>query len=169
MITSLIFTFSISRFIAEISNPDSYYGMSNLNLALDFVVNYVNNIESLIIVSDFINFDEITAKKLSLVSNKVETVAIMVKDPLDRGLPDVSGELIVEDPKTGQQLLINPKLIRNAYGAYALKQENLLKAACIKFDVDLLELITNKGFVPYLSEFLKRRVKKINLSGVKQK
>ena len=156
-----------ARFIADVSNPDNYHGMSNLNLALDFVISYVNNIESLIIVSDFINFDEITAKKLSLVSNKVETVALMVKDPLDRGLPNISGELIVEDPKTGQQLLINPKLIRNAYGSYALKQENLLKAACIKFDIDLLELITDKGFVPYLSEFLKGRVKKINLAGVR--
>ena len=85
-----------------------------------------------VIARNFINFNEITVKKLALVSNKVETVALMIRDPLDRTLPDVSGELVLEDIKTGQQLLINPKLVRGAYESYSLKQENLLKAACIK-------------------------------------
>lgn len=157
-------TKQFARFMADISKPQSYKGMSNLDNAFDFVISYVNNIESLIIVSDFIKFNEITAKKLSLVSNKVETVALMIRDPLDRSFPNISGEFIVEDPKTGQQLLINPKLIKTAYESFTQKQENLLKSACTKFNIDLLELITNKGFVPYLSEFLKGRVKKIGIN-----
>ena len=157
-----------NRLIADISNPDIYSGMSNLSNALEFVLTYVNGIESAIIVSDFLNFDQVAARKLSLVANKVETVALMVKDPLDRALPNVSGELIVEDPKTGQQLLINPKLVRGAYERYSLEQENFLRGVCIRYDIDLLELITDKSFVPYLSGFLKGRVKKINLAkGIK--
>ncbi len=153
-----------TRFIADISNPNNYGGMSDLDKAFDFVINYVNNIESLIIVSDFVNFNEITSKKLSIVANKVETVALMIRDPLDQTLPDLSGEFILEDIKSGQQLLINPKLIKSAYEVYSAKQENFLKAVCVKLDVDILELNTNKGFVPYLSEFLRGRVKKVNMA-----
>jgi len=153
-----------NRMIADITNTSIYKGMSNLNNVFDFVLNYVNGIESLVVVSDFLTFDQGAARKLSLIANKIETVALMVKDPLDRTLPDVSGELVVEDPKTGQQLLVNPKLVRNVYEKFSLEQENFLRKVCIRHDIDLLELITDKGFVPSLSEFLKSRVKKINFA-----
>ena len=157
-----------NRFISDITNPDIYSGMSDISIALDFVLTYVNNVESIILVSDFISFDESTLKNLSLIANKVETLALMIRDPLDRTLPDVTGELVLEDPKTGQQLLVNPKIVRNAYESISLQQEDLLRKACVRYNIDLLELITDKGFVPYLSEFLRSRVKQINvIKGVK--
>ena len=65
-------------------------------------------------------------------------------------------------------MLINPKLVRGAYEKYSLEQENFLRGVCIRYDIDLLELITDKSFVPYLSGFLKGRVKKMNLAkGIK--
>ncbi len=152
-----------NRMIADITKPEIYKGMSNLNNAFDFVLNYVNGVESLIVVSDFLTFDQGAAKKLSLIANKIETLALMVKDPLDRTLPDVSGELVVEDPRTGQQLLVNPKVVRNVYEKFSKEQEDFLRKVCLRHDIDLLELITDKGFVPHLSEFLKGRVKKVNL------
>lgn len=152
-----------NRMVSDLTNPEIYYGASDLNKALDFIINYVINIDSLIIVSDFLGFDGVSAKKLSLIASKTETLALMVKDPIDRTLPDVSGELVIEDEKTGQQLLVNPSVVKNAYEKFSLEQEDFLKKICRQYDIDIIELITDKGFVPHLSEFLKRRTKKINI------
>ncbi len=153
-----------NRLVSDLINPEKYSNMSDINKALDFVLNYVGHVESIIIVSDFLNFDENSAKKLSLIANKIETLALMIKDPIDRSLPDISGELVLEDPKTGQQLLINPKIIRGAYEKISSQNEEYLRKICLRYNIDLLELITNKSFIPFLSDFLKSRIKNANMA-----
>lgn len=149
-----------SIFVDYISNPTHYVGASNLREGFNFLLNYVGrNVESAILVSDFTSFDESMKKELSLLSNKFETTVLMVRDPLDYTLPDISGELVVEDPETGQQLLVNPRIARQAYEAHAREQEMMVKDVCIRNNIDLLEMNTIKSFVPTLSEFLKSRIK----------
>ena len=148
------------RFMEEITTPETYGGASNLKGVFDFAINYIpKSIDSVVIVSDFIDFNEDLKKDFSLISRKFETVLIMVKDQLDLTLPDVSGELVIEDPKTGQQLLLNPKLAKKVYEKYTLEQLNIFRKLSLQNGVDVLELVTNKRFVPTLAEFLKLRAK----------
>ena len=87
-------------------------------------------------------------------------MALMIKDPVDLSLPDISGEIVIEDPKTGQQILVNPKIARKTYEEYAKVQGEFFKESCRKNNIDFLELLTNKPFVSTLAEFLKgRRIK----------
>ncbi|MFH1290876.1 MAG: DUF58 domain-containing protein [Nanoarchaeota archaeon] len=149
-----------SRFIDYITNSSHYGKASSLKRGFDFLLNYIGkNVESAIIVSDFLSFDEQSRKDLSLLANKFETTVLMVRDPLDNTLPDFSGEVVIEDPRTGQQLLINPKIAKSAYEAYAKEQEEKIRIACIQNNIDLLEMMTNKPFVPTLAGFLKGRIK----------
>lgn len=149
---------SFDILIDKITNPEIYDKASNLEKAFDFVYKYINpTIDSVVIVSDFISFDEKSAMGLSLVSKKFETLALMVRDPLDLTLPEYSEEVVIEDPKTGDQLLINPKIARQTYEKFVRKQEEFLRKNCLENNIDLLELITNHPFVHYLSEFLKGR------------
>jgi uncharacterized protein (DUF58 family) len=148
------------HFVDYITNPKNYGGFSNINKAIDFTLNYIGkDVESLIIVSDFLSFSEETKTKLSLASNKFETTVLMVRDPLDNSLPNVSGEIVVEDPRTGQQLLVNPKVARKAYENYSNLQQGEIKSACTSNNIDLLEILTDRPFVPTLSSFLKGRIK----------
>ena len=101
-----------------------------------------------------------TKKDLQLLSSRFETVAVSIRDPLDYTLPDFTGEVVLHDPATGQQLLINPKVAKKAYEKLAFEREKLLKETCIKSNIDLLELSTNQPFVPSLAGFLKGRLKK---------
>lgn len=148
------------QLIDEISNASYYGGPSNLNLALDFAEkNFGKNINSVILVSDFINFHKSARERLSPFSTRFETISLMVRDPLDLTLPDVSGEVLIEDPLTGERILINPKLARNVYERHAKEQEVFVKETFRDFGIDLVEITTDKDFAPILATFLKERTK----------
>ena len=149
-----------SQFVDYITDIQNYGGFSNLNIALEFALNYIGReVESLIIVSDFLSFNEQTKSNLSLVAGKFETAALMVRDPLDDTLPEVSGEIVVEDPRTGEQLLVNPKVAKKSYEQISQAKLEQIKGACLSNNVDLLEITTDKPFVPTLSTFLGGRVR----------
>jgi uncharacterized protein (DUF58 family) len=153
-------TLHFSRFADAISDPKMYGRPSNLKKGIDFALNYIGrNVESVIIVSDFLSFNEGVKKDLSLIRERFETTVLMIRDPLDNTLPNFSGEIVIEDPRTGQQLLMNPKIAKESYEQYVQQQEHEIRETCIQNDIDLLEMMTNKPFVPTLSEFLKGRVK----------
>lgn len=144
-----------------LSNIDNYGGASNLDNAVDFVLNLpTNNASSVIIISDFLKVNGNMVDKLNLLSKRFETFAIMVKDPLDRELPDFSGEVVVEDTDSKEQLLIDPSIARKQFREYAMQQENFVKSLFNKSDIDLLNLETNQNFVPELAEFLQERIRK---------
>jgi uncharacterized protein (DUF58 family) len=142
-----------------LTNPAIYSKHSNLSSALEFVSKYVKpSVSSVILVSDFISFDEKSKTILPSVSARFETLALMIKDPLDKTLPNISEEVVIEDPKTGQQILINPQVAKNLYEKNALDQENFFRRACSQKNVDILALSTSKPFAPTLSQFLKGRL-----------
>lgn len=149
-----------SQFTDYLIDMRNYGKFSDLDKGLEFALDYMgHDVESLIIVSDFLSFDEKTKTNLSLVASRFETTALMIRDPLDNTLPNVSGEIVVEDPKSGQQLLVNPKVAREAYERYSRVQQEEIRKTCLASNIDLLEITTDKPFVPTLSGFLKGRVR----------
>jgi len=154
-------TRNFHQFVDTLISPDTYGGASDLNKAIEFALTYVKGgVDSVVIVSDFTSFNQESNKGLSLLAEKYETLAIIVRDPIDRRLPNFSGEVVLQDPKTGQQLLIDPRVAGHAYEKFSLEQENFVKKSCSRNDVDVIELMTNEPFVPALAEFLKERIRK---------
>ncbi len=147
-------------FIDILSNGLNYGGKTNLDQALDFAINYFDNsIFSVIIVSDFLNITNETEKKLNLLAYRFETIAIQIRDPLDVTLPEINGEVMLENLSTSEQVIINPKIIKNAYEKYVAEQEKIFKQVFEKSGVDYLSLITDKSFAPSLAMFLKQRMR----------
>ena len=144
-----------------LSDPNLYQGGSNIRGALKYASDYLNeSINSVIIVSDFIKVNIDSVKDLYFLGHRFETVGLMVKDPLDKSLPDMDREIVVEDPSTGEQILINPGKTRAIYEKYAIQQENFVKEVFGKANIDILPLMTDVHFVYPLAEFLKERVMK---------
>lgn len=149
---------SFDYLIGAITNANNYDAASNMEKALRFTYEYINSsIDSIVIVSDFVSFNERCVKELSFVSAKFETMVIMVRDPLDRTLPDISTEVVIEDPRTGEQMVINPKVAREMYEQKAREQEAFVRKTCQNNGVDILELSTTEPFIPSLTEFMKGR------------
>ena len=148
-------------FIDKLSDPDSYNGGSNPRVAFDFALRYLpKSIHAVFFVSDFIRMKKDALKNLYLLSHKFETTAFMVKDPLDVTLPDIDKEIVIEDPVSGQQLLVNPKMARRLYEKHALAQEKESREIFLRANVDFFKFVTDKYFVYPLAEFLKGRLAK---------
>ena len=95
------------------------YRLTDINSALDYALSYFSEaINAVIIISDFLRVDEETENKLSYLSSRFETIAIGIRDPLDITLPDMNREIVLEDPSTNEQLVINPKIAKRAYESY---------------------------------------------------
>ena len=145
-------------FIDRLSDSITYGGSSNISGAYEFALEYLDkSIDAIIFVSDFIKMQKDNIKQLYLLSYKCEMTALMVKDPLDKKLPNLDREIVIQDPTTGQQLLVNPKIASKIYEKYTAEQENLVKNIFLRTGIDLLSLITDKNFVLPLAEFLKAR------------
>lgn len=148
------------EFVDVLSDPLTYGGFSRIDKALNFLLEYINQkIDAVFLISDFIKMGMDSEEDLFLISNKFETIAIMVKDLLDKTFPDVDREITIEDPVTKQQVLINPKKVKKIYERNALEQENIVKRIFRKSGIDLLELMTDKPFAFSLAGFLGERVK----------
>lgn len=148
-------------FVNDLSSPSLYGGMQEIEKVLDSLIDYFNiPLDAVFILSDFIGVRKNAGKVFNLFASKFETMAIIIKDPLDRTMPDVKEELVVEDPITKKQIIINPAIIKKQYEKNALEQENIVKKIFKESDIEFLELTTDKPFALYLAEFLKERAEK---------
>jgi len=149
-------------FIDILSDSSNYGGKTNIDQALDFAINYFDNsIFSVIIVSDFLNVTPETEKKLTLLSYRFETIAIQIRDPLDITLPEINGEVVLENlSPDSEQVIINPKIIKRAYEKKVAEQEKMFKQLFEKSEVNYLSLTTDKPFAPPLATFLRERMRK---------
>lgn len=151
---------SFHKIVNEITNASLYGGAQNLDMVFKYVLDYLGReIDSLVIISDFISFSKDTKKKLEFIAQKFETVLLSVRDPLDNTLPDFKGEINIQDPRTGQQMLLDPRIAKGFYERYAFEQQEMIRKLCRDNGVDFLEIRTSEPFVPALAEFLKGRVK----------
>lgn len=152
---------TFESFYSLLADPDTYGGGSDLNEALEYVIKNADpNISAVVIISDFINFNKKTKENLNVVANKYETIALMIKDPIDRSLPNINGEFIIENPANGQQMLIEPKVAGRLYQHNVLKQEKFVEESFNSSGIDFIYLNTNKAFVYDLINFLKERIKR---------
>lgn len=145
----------------EISNPDLYGGISDINNVLKNAMEMLEpGLTLLFIISDFIGVDERCKDNFENLGAMVETIAIMVKDPLDRSFPDLNREVVIEDPKTGERMLVNPKIAKKIYERNAAFQENMVKKIFENSNIDFVSLGTEEDFSPKLAMFLKNRVER---------
>lgn len=142
-----------------LSNPEIYGKASRFDRVLDFLLNYVRGIDAVVFLSDFIRVKVNVTNNLFLVAHKFESVGIMVKDLLDKTFPDVDREIVIEDPVSGEQILMNPKKVKYVYERNAFEQEKIVKEIFKRADIDLLELMTHQPFAFSLAGFLGERVK----------
>lgn len=146
------------EFADKLSQAKIYGGKSNIAEALEFTgSNFDRSISAVILVSDFLHIDANFKMHLDIVSKRFETMAIMIKDPIDRELPDVSGEFVIEDSASGEQLLIDPKVAGKRYAQHAQAQEKAATDALVSSGVDTLLLMTDKPFILSLTNFIKNR------------
>src|SRR3989344_7364473 len=146
--------------VYELSNPMTYGGKSDLNNILKgFIDTLDRNTSMVFLVSDFVDMDESYKKNLEMLSSIFETVAIIVRDPLDIRMPEINKEVVISDPENDRSMLINPKVAKNAYEKNSLEQMSIVKGIFRDYGIDFLELMTNESSSQKIAEFLTARIK----------
>lgn len=142
----------------EIINFENYGGDYDLAKALKFIQGYLVKGSVLILVSDFIGLKGEWEHYLKMCGNKFDMIAINIKDPMDRVLPEGVGQVVVSSPYTGEKVVIQPDKFKGEYESYVKKQEERLEEIFKENNIDYLSLSTDKSFVKPLLMFFRRRM-----------
>jgi uncharacterized protein (DUF58 family) len=147
-------------FSKALVNPNFYGGRFNLSNALKFLSSFIQRNSLVIIISDLIGFKKEYEQELKTAGRKFDLVSIMVRDPRDRILPKGSHQVLVSDPYSGEQMLMDPNLIREKYEKYVKEEEDRIRRVLLESDIDLLELSTDRPFIAPVMEFFLKRHRK---------
>ena len=146
--------------LGSLTNQKLYGGGFDLNAALNFVLEFLEQGSILIIVSDFIGLKEGWEKNFKMMCNKFDVITMMVRDARDKELPINVGDVVIESPYGKEKLSVHPKKINEKYKSYVKKQENQLKIFFEEAGSEFLNLRTDKDFVNPLIKMFKQRESK---------
>ncbi len=148
-------------FSYELSNAGNYGGISDFKTSLNNLLGLLDpSVMLVVFISDFIKVNEEHVRLFENLGGLVETVALIVRDPLDKTLPNINKEIVIQDVDGGEKLLINPKIAKKIYEENAKKQLELTKQIFRDSNIDFLELDSSEDFCYPLAMFLKRRAER---------
>ena len=88
------------------------------------------------------------------------TLAACQKDNSSEITNPEEEEVIIEDPHTKEQMIIDPSVVKKQYAEISKERDEKLKRIFRDSMVDYEELSTEESFSPNVASFLKRRSKK---------
>ncbi len=145
--------------VGIVSDPKLYGGNFDFVKVMGYIMGYLKRNTLLVIVSDFIGLNEGWEEMLKVASGKFEIIGLMIEDPLDLTLPHNVGQVIIEDPYSNKELLLDPDTLRDDYEAKAKEKINKIDSVFKKTGSDLLELRTDLTFVMPIIKFFEKRKK----------
>ena len=85
----------------------------------------------------------------------------MIRDPIDKTLPEYNGQAVLSDIYSDRQIIVNVESIRDQYTSFVQAQEREVSQAFVESKADFVELTTDKPFIKPISDLFLRRAKKI--------
>ena len=154
----------ILRLIREILFFQPVGRGTNLEGAMDFANRVIRRKAVAFLISDFClpgDFDtslETLRPKLQITGRHHDLVAVSVHDPREQELPDI-GFITIEDSETGEQVELDTGKaeIRARFSELSGARQNNLRHTIRSCGVDMLELATDKPYLPDLLKFFSLR------------
>ena len=139
--------------IKSLSNPKLYEGKFDFSRVINDLMNSFKRGAIVVIVSDFIGLGQNWENYLRAVSEKFEVIGIMVRDPRDYEIPADVGQIVISDPYSDKEVLIDTAKIKDEYESVVKEQIKYIKQTFIKSKSDFLELRTDKPFLNHIINF----------------
>jgi uncharacterized protein (DUF58 family) len=114
-----------------------------------------------LLVSDFA--DEGFAKVLRRTAKKHDLIPVVLEDPREAELPDIPAYLELEDPETGERVLIDgrAKKIRDSVKRRASKSRQELDDLFKSEGLDFMRLRTDEPYIDTVARFFRERSRRI--------
>jgi len=146
--------------INSLSNPKLYDGKFDFIKVINDLINSFKKGAIIVIVSDFIGLGKDWENYLRAVSEKFEVIGIMVRDPRDYEIPADVGQIVISDPYSDKEVLIDTAKIKDEYESVVKEQIKHIKETFINSKSDFLELRTDKPFLHDIIMFFLMRTKR---------
>ncbi len=154
----------ILRIIREILYFKPKGTKTDIKVALDFTNRVVKRKCVAFLISDFClpgDFDqelEQLRPKLQVSNRRHDLITLLVSDPREFELPDI-GWITLEDAESGEQIELNTSdaAVRREYKATAAERYNRVRKNIRTVGIDLLDLKTDKSYLPPLVSFFNKR------------
>jgi uncharacterized protein (DUF58 family) len=144
--------------LKHLLTPKYYGGGYSFGSAIEFLMNTIGEKSMLFLVSDFIGLEKGWERDAKVSSGKFDSVAVMVRDPRDRSLPKGTGQVVIEDPFSDREMLVDSSdRQRMEYETYVKAQEERIEKSLKEGGWDILKVSTDEEFVLPVIKFLKRR------------
>jgi uncharacterized protein (DUF58 family) len=138
------------KIVREISNPTYYEGDFDLERAIRQFMNYQKKPALVIIVSDFIGLKQGWQDIFeTFASSQYEVIGIMIRDPMDDEFPEghYIGQVVISDPFSSEQLLMDPNRVALKYKAYNKQQVETMRNLFNKTRSTFIVLRTDEPFL----------------------
>ncbi len=149
----------ILRIIRDLLTYEPKGKGTSINSALEYL-NRVSNRKSIVfLLSDFmdINYE----KAFGISARKHDLLALRIIDPFEAQMPN-AGLMMMSDPETGKVRVINSnKKNRKIYQSWWQSHKAYLDNIAMRFSVDVVNLSTDKDYIPPLVTLFKKREKRI--------
>lgn len=146
------------RVLRDILNNEPKQRGTDLKPALDLALNRIAHRALVILVSDFITPDSSWEKSLRAVAAKHDVVAAQIIDPREVDLPN-AGRVCLEDPETGEQILVNTShpAVREQFVARVAERQVALEHLLRRCGVERIAIRTDQDYVPALKAYFRTR------------
>lgn len=130
-----------------LSNPDLYGGDYSLDAAIRYATKVFKNGTIVFMISDFIGMNPSMHTSLEIMSKKFDLIGIMVRDKRDNSMEGASGQYVLGNPYTGDDLLVDVGSIKEAYNRYAKEQVTEVENTFKRVGADFLHVETDNEFI----------------------
>lgn len=138
---------------SHLINPNNYGGGFDFKKALLLTRSFLPGNAVIVIVSDFIGLPEGWEQYVRMMAEEFEFVALMIKDPRDRDIPADSGQILMKDPYSGDNIYVDTKKISEEYSRQVREREQYIKSVFRRARGDFLLLTTDND--DYLRDILR--------------
>lgn len=147
------------RMVAALQNPKNYGGKFDLKAAISLVEGFLNQQALIILISDYIGLSNNWERYIRMMGQKYDLVGVALRDPLDREIPNLPAQVLVEDPFTKERLYVDAKQYAQLYREGTLQEENYLRSVFEKAHAGFLFINTGEDmFTPLLAYFRRKAV-----------
>jgi len=146
----------VLRLIRDLFAHERTSTQTDMNVALNHVVNVLTRRSIVLLVSDFIGGDFESA--LRAVSRRHDTVAVHLLDPRETELP-VVGLLELTDAETNEHVIVDTssRAVREAFEERSRARTEEVEQVLFRTRVDRIPIHTDEGYIEPLIRFFRYR------------
>jgi uncharacterized protein (DUF58 family) len=144
-----------------LSNPKNYGGEKDLKNVVLTINAMLKQKALIVIVSDFIDMKPGWERYIRMLSEQFDLMGVMVRDPRDHELPQMGGQLLLEDPFTEERIFVDIHDYKALFENEVREEEQYIKGVFDSAKAGLVSVTTDGDMLQAVLSYLRRRSKVI--------